>query len=168
MNWHDRTTTKKGDIGERIVREFLVSKGYVPYVPIADIAHPFDNLCASPDKKKIFIVEVKTKEARKYYPDTGINIRNYDEYAFIRKKYGIEVFIYFVDATNKKVYGNRLSVLEEKTTVGNKEYPKREPPIIYFPLCNMQTISELTDEQCTEIRKYTTKNYNGAWAYKED
>ena len=165
MEWHEQKTTKKGDVGEEIVRNYLLSKGYVPYVPIAEKAHPFDNLCASQDKKHIFIAEVKTKEARKYYPDTGIDIRHYKEYKFISNKYSIPVWLFFVDATNKKIYGNKLKKLEEPTVSNGKSYPLEQKGIIYFPLELMKTIALLSDESCAKIKMYNTKNYEGAWVY---
>lgn len=166
-DWHDRKTVKKGDIGEQLVIDYLSNKGYVVYKSITQGAHPFDNLCASRDKKRIFIAEVKTKEARKYYPDTGINIRSYNEYKFIQDKYKIKVYLFFVDATNRKVYGNVMEMLEAETTEGKYTYPLRQNGIIFFPLSNMKLIAELTEEQAETIRKYNTKNYDSAWSYQE-
>lgn len=162
-NWQELDTVKKGNIGEKIVIEYLSNKGYVVYKSITSGAHPFDNLCASRDKRKIFIAEVKTKEARKYYPDTGIDIRHYDQYKFIQDKYNLKVYLFFVDATNKKVYGNVIEKLENETVMGVYTYPLRQKGIIYFPLSNMKQISLLTNEQAEMIKAYNTKNYNGAW-----
>jgi hypothetical protein len=164
-DWHERKNVKKGDIGEQIVIDYLANKGYVVYKSITQGTHPFDNLCASRDKKKIFIAEVKTKEARKYYPDTGINIKSYDEYKFIQDKYNLRVYLFFVDATNKKVYGNLLQELETEVVVGKYTYPLRQKGIIYFSLSNMKTIAELTEEQSNTIKEFNTKNYEGAWSY---
>jgi len=164
-SWQSKTTVKKGNIGEKIVRGYLENKGYVIYKPITSGGHPFDNLCASRDKKKIFIVEVKTKEARKYYPDTGIDIKSYNEYKYIQDKYNLKVFLFFVDATNRKIYGNIMEYLEIETTVGKHIYPLRQNGIIYFPLSSMKSISELTENEAEIIRKYNTKKYDGAWKY---
>ena len=164
-SWQSKTTVKKGNIGEKIVKEYLENKGYVIYKPATSGSHPFDNLCASQDKKKIFIVEVKTKEARKYYPDTGIDIKNYNEYKYIQDKYNLKVFLFFVDATNRKVYGNELGNLIKPKIIDNKKYPSMEKGIIYFPLSSMRPISELTEDEAEIIRKYNTKKYDGAWKY---
>lgn len=163
MNWDDKTTTKKGNIGERLVHSFLLNKKITPYVPISKQAHPFDSLCASQDKRRIFIVEVKTKEARKYYQDTGINVSHYNDYTYIQNKLQIPVWIFFVDADNKKIYGNKLSELEKPQTINKNEYPLTQKGIIYFPLINTKTICELSDDDCDEIKRYDTKNYTGAW-----
>lgn len=164
-DWHEHITVKKGDIGEQLVIDYLSKKNFVVYKPITQGAHPFDNLCASRDKKKIFIAEVKTKEARKYYPDTGINIRNYSEYKFIQNKYNLKVYLFFVDATNMKIYGNIIDMLETEYTIKGKTYPLIQNGIIYFPLIKMKEITELTKDQVNIIRGYTTKHYDDAWKF---
>jgi len=165
MNFHDKETTKKGDIGEQLVRDCLVGSGIIPYMPLAPFAHPFDILCATRDKQKIFVVEVKTKEARKYYPDTGINVSHYKTYKFVIGKYKIPVWIFFVDATNKAIYGNTLTELEKPELVNGKQYPLIQKQIIFFPLSHTKKIVELSDEQCESIKAHNTKNYSGAWQY---
>jgi hypothetical protein len=166
-NWNERINVKKGNIGEQIVFDYLYNIGYVIYRPVTGGAHPFDNLCVSRDKKDIFIAEVKTKEARQYYPDTGINIKNYNEYKFIQNKYNLHVFLFFVDADNLKVYGNFIACLEAKKVSGKCSYPLKQNGIIYFPLSNMKLISELTDDQAKAIKEHNTKRYNGAWEFNE-
>lgn len=164
-DWQENKTVKKGNLGEQIVIDYLSKKGYVIYKSVTNGAHPFDNLCATRDKKEIFIAEVKTKEARKYFPDTGIDIRHYDEYRFIQNKYSLKVYLFFVDASNRKIYGNALETLESKTLIDKRVYPLRQKGIIYFPLSNMELIAELTEQQANMITKYNTKNYDMAWRY---
>lgn len=161
MTWGDKTTVKKGDIGEEIVDNYLRKRGYIPYAPNFDGAHPFDRLCASRDKKTIFVADAKAKAKRKHYPDTGIDIKHYKEYKFLSDKYKIDVYLFFVDEENKAVYGNMLRVLEHDMNVihysKKLKYPIRSNGIIYFPMASMKTLAELTDEQCAELKKYTTK-----------
>lgn len=161
MEFRDRVEVKKGDLGESIVDFFLVRNGYIPYVPQCDGAHPFDRLCASSDKKTIFIADVKAKARRKYYPDTGINIKHYDEYNHMNAKYGVDVYLFFVDEETETVYGNLLKVLGRERQIEHKGkiliYPLRQKNIIYFPLESMRTISSLTAEQIKELKKVTTK-----------
>ena len=71
MNFDELPGTQKGRIGEIEVDKYLSSIGIIPYAPILSKAHPFDRLCASADKKKLFVAECKAKAARTYYPDTG-------------------------------------------------------------------------------------------------
>jgi hypothetical protein len=152
----------KGNIGEQIVDRFLVSQGYVPYKPDAeDGAHPFDRLVASKDKKTIFIAEVKTKPGRLYYPDTGIDVRHYEDYKGIRDKYSIDVFLFFVDEEKGCVYGGLLRAIEGETKIMHNgqvlEYPLRHKGIIYFPIDGMKTLVELTDEEVGKLKGLSTR-----------
>ena len=134
--------------------------GYIPYRPDAEGAHPFDRLVASRDKRKVFIADAKTKPRRKYYPDTGINTKAYKEYKFIQDKYGIAVFLFFVDYDLGKVYGGFLARLSNPTDIYHKgkqiEYPLTQGNIIYFPLKNMADISVIEDT--TELQNLSTRN----------
>lgn len=154
-NWQSLTSVKKGNIGERLVNEFLIKKGYIPYSPDADGAHPFDRLVASRDKKTIFIADSKTKPARTYYPDTGINIRHYNEYKFIQDKYNIDVFIFFVDEDSKTIYGNFLKRLDEPRKIVHNgkiiEYPMEQKGIRYFPLSVMMPVAEIPAVDVLEL-----------------
>jgi len=172
INFRDTKQYKKGNLGMRLVDEHLIKKGYIPYSPDAiNKRHPFDRLVAKDDKTMIFIAEGKTKPARIYYPDTGIDIKNYNEYLYISKKYNLRIFLFFVDEDKKEIYGNWLDILDkeipEATTLKATArrlnfpvpefYPLREKGIIYFPLKLMRTICKLTEEQAEEIKKFTTR-----------
>ena len=160
-NWQNFTTVKKGNIGEALVNEWLINKGYIPYSPDADGAHPFDRLVASRDKKTIFIADSKAKAKRKYYPDTGINIKHYEEYKFIQDKYSIDVFIFFVDEEARKIYGNYLRIMQapRKIIHNGKElsYPLIQNDVIYFPVEFMKEIADIPTEQANSMKQLTTK-----------
>ncbi len=159
-SWEDRETAKRGTVGEDIVDAYLEKRGIIPYKPNSKYAHAFDRLGVSKDKKNLFIVEVKTKPARDYYPDTGIDVRHFNEYKYLQDKYSLKIFIFFVDDQRGEVYGNFLNKLmapKERTDIG-KTYPLIERNIIYFPLSNTISITKLTDPQIREIRKHSTRN----------
>lgn len=156
-NWEDRKTVKKGNIGEEITRQYLESKGYIIYKPLTEGAHSFDNL-AIKGKTNIFIVEVKTKPRRKYYNDTGIDIRHYKTYREVSKKHNLKVFIFFIDEIQGLVYGNDLNNLI-KPVDDKKKYPLVDKGIVYFHLSNMIEIAKLTQEQVEDIKAYSTSNY---------
>lgn len=170
MNWRDRQEVQKGDLGEAIVDDYLESKGVIPYRPQADKAHPFDRLCASSDKRTIFIAEVKTKAARTHYPDTGMNISHYNDYQNIRNKYGLDVWLFFVDEYRGEVYGNKLSELsKQRNVIHNRRllvYPliekRRGVEIVYFPLEAMKPICVIDDE----IRDQLVCMSNRSYAYE--
>lgn len=166
MEWNEKTTVKKGTLGEQIVRQYLISHGFVPYAPEGAGAHPFDKLVASNDKTKIMIAECKTKARRDYYPDTGIDLRHYDDYKTVSFNHNLRVFIFFIDEKLKSVYGNYLDVLEMPRIVSVRdkliEYPlidkNHTPVIIYFPIDAMEKIGTLTDEQAKTLSSLSTRN----------
>jgi len=162
MNWNDKPQVKKGNIGEDIVKQYLINNGYIPYKPDAPGAHPFDHLCASRDKRNIFIADTKSKPARIYYPDTGINLKNYKEYKYIQEKHNLNVFIFFVDEDSANIYGNFLKVLDKEISIDHNgvrlDYPRIEKNIIYFPLISMKQIGKIPEKDLSMLRAYSTRN----------
>ena len=70
MNFADKAPTRKGTLGEQIADRYLVAKGFIPYRPILEnVAHPFDRLVASLDKRSIFVSNTKSKAQREFYPE---------------------------------------------------------------------------------------------------
>ena len=161
-NWQDKPSVKKGNVGEAIVDRYLVSNGFIPYRPIADKAHPFDRLCASPDKRTIFVVDAKAKPARKYYPDTGINVRHYNDYLAISQRYRLHVFLAFVDEDSESIYGQFLHVLDRPRTVSHKgkmlTYPMVKYRVRFWPLCSMRKIADLGKEDVATLRSLSQRN----------
>lgn len=164
MNWDEKPQVKKGKIGEALVDEYLRSKGIVPYIPKANGAHPFDRLCASADKKRLYVAEVKTKPRRKFYPDTGFNEKNFSDYVHISMTYNMDVFVYFVDEIKKEIYGGELfgklnQPRQVKNSLEELNYPWRHNGIIYFPLEAMEHIAWLSDEEVKELIALRTTKY---------
>lgn len=157
---------KKGSFGEQAVREFLESKGYIVYRPATtDKPHAFDMLAVR-DKKEIIIAEVKTKPHRNYYLDTGIDLRHYNEYKNISEKYKFDIFLFFVDEMEEKIYGNFLSELKKTTQIFYKNknriiiYPLIEKGICYFPLRNMLFIAKLDKNKADTIKQFSRRKYD--------
>lgn len=179
MNFKNTKMYKRGELGEEIVDSLILNKGkFIPYAPVLEDAHIFDRLVASRDKKRLMIVEIKTIDARDYYPDTGISIKHYEEYSLIQNEYNIDVWILFVDSKNKAIYGNTLKNLATETEVKHKGktllYPMIKPnftavggKIIYFPLTNTIQICELSEEQAEELKKLNNKGYKEGLEYKK-
>ena len=163
MNFKDLPSAKKGTAGEFIVDAILNQKGVIPYHPIFDGPHPFDRLCASLDKRSFFIVEVKTKPRRKFYPDTGINVSHYNDYKFVQENHNIRVFLAFVDEIEKLIYGNYLTALDMPVSVKAHgvmlEYPRIEKTIIYFPLSLMKNIAQLDDAKTEKLKALSNRSY---------
>lgn len=171
MKFNERIMYKKGQYGESIIDEYLKSKNIIPYIPSTNTSHPFDRLCATMDKKRIFISEVKSVSKRIKYDDTGISIKHYEDYKYIIDKYKIDVFIFFVDEKLKEVYGNYIHELEKDyyDDIKKKKYPLIEVDnrgyavggkIIFFPMVNMKrNIMSITENDIVELKKLSNYNY---------
>jgi len=153
-SWQNKIEVKRGNIGEKLVKEYLEDKGYILYIPVTEGPHPFDQLVVSPNKD-LFICEVKTKPARIKYPDTGVDIRSYNTYKNKSETYNLPVLLCFVDDFNGSMYGNWLHILDKPH--GN--YPLRYKGIIYWNLSSMKVFRTLNINECNEIKKYSTSNY---------
>jgi len=164
LPWEDRPQVRKGVLGEAIVDEFLKAKQVIPYRPDFNGAHPFDRLCATADKQTIFVADIKAKAQREYYADTGIDIAHYGDYKFIEGKYGLRVFLFFVDEKIAEIYGNWLRELERPAQFADRRgrpvsYPLKQGGIIYFPLAHMQPISNLDYERAMALIQLSSRNY---------
>ena len=150
--WQEKKSVKKGNLGEDIILKWLEEKGWICYSVTSDRPHAFDFLAVK-NKKEIMIVEVKAKAKLNNFPETGIEIKHYNEYKEILEKYNIPVFIIFVDEMLKEIYGNTLEELDNDS---------RESPWgnqILFKMKNMIHIGNLTDEQAEELRKLSERSY---------
>lgn len=164
-DWEGKPQVKKGNLGERIVREYLESEGWIVYGVETSGKHAFDKLCVK-DKKNIIIAEIKTKARMNVRPATGFNEEHYLVYQNIYKKYGIEIFIFFVDEGLKQIYGNKLSILEQKYSNGERkeEYPLKirmytGKYVILFPIERMEVIKDLSDDEVKELKLLSQRNY---------
>lgn len=163
VEWKNKRTVMKGDVGEKIIDNFLKDKGIIPYRPIPECVHPFDRLCSNKDGSIVFIADIKTKARRKYYPDTGIDLCHFNKYQAISEKYGVKVFIFFVDEGEQRIYGNYLHVLNSKRIIvwddKTLEYPIKSNNIIYFPIQLMRDICSLSKEKTEELKQLSTRSY---------
>lgn len=155
MQWEDRLTVRKGNLGEQLVEKYLTSKNFVIYRPTSG-PHPFDRLVASADKKRIFIAEIKTKPSRNKYPDTGFDLRCNQDYLRICISHHMDVFVYFVDERCGWIYGNSLieNLYTPRIVHHNGmvlKYPIAAGGIIYFPLEAMEKIAQLPALECKRL-----------------
>lgn len=195
MGFENTVMYKRGQLGESIVDDLIQQKGlFSSYGTYTSGSHPFDRFFASKDKMTLMIGEIKTLDARDYYPDTGISIAHYNEYMYIQTKYNIDVFVIFVDPRLEMIYGNVLTILAEKGSIhiepsneivskwidltpSNRKniiaYPIKHPnftaagkEIIYFPLTRMKKLCDLTESQCMGLKKYSNKEYKQDISWK--
>lgn len=144
-NWHNKPEVIKGDLGEEIFDKRLKQKGFKIYIPEdLDTPHPIDRLYLHPQSFDLFMVDVKCKELRWKYNDTGFPKRNLRKYMEINKK--IEVLIYFIDYEKGEIYGNTLTkLLENELNI--------YCGIIYFKYEHMDVMGKLTGEEIKQIRE---------------
>ena len=163
MNWGNKIQVKKGDFGEKVVRESLESKGYVIYKAITSGAHAFDFLAVK--NKKIFLIaEVKSKARFNKYECTGFDVRSLNEYIFIMEQQKIDVVLFFVDEHPKeeRIYCQKLSILMEEKKVNFIKYPNFDiaKGKVLFSLSDMVTVRKLKKEEIDMLKKYSSRTYD--------
>lgn len=155
--WHEQRKTKIGDYGERLIREHLEKLGCICYKSVTDGPHPCDFFMFNRDKH-VIAVEVKTKPARKKYPDTGFDLRHYNGYKKFTEEHSMYMFIFFVDEERGEIYGNYLHKLDETRISNGMSYPTEERTkygqiIRYYPLSAMIPIRKLSREEICELKR---------------
>lgn len=167
-NWETLTTVQKGNIGEKLVQRFLESKGFICYKPVSDGAHPFDFLCVK-EKRLAIAAEVKTKSLMSKYNGTGFNKSTYDDYIAFSKKHNINIYVFFVDEHQRKIYGNWLQILdqEREEILDNGEkviFPlemktKYNKIIRIYPYSAMNFITDIPSDICDKLKSLSQRNY---------
>ena len=151
---------EKGNKGEQRATLFFRKWGYeVIYVGGA-IRYSIDNLrffCADLlvwKKGKTFWVQVKYKEPRKKYPDTGLEKWRYEALKKHQRDTGLKVMLVFTDDSivkhgnwkklgegEDRVYGNWLDKLPTCIShFGNNYNSKDDCEMIYFLLSKLKKI----------------------------
>ena len=167
MQWHERQEVKKGNVGEDLVLSQLASWGYVPYSAAAGGPHPFDFLIATQDKKSLGIVEVKTKEKRSAYPDTGFDVSHLEDYKRVHDRYGLTVHMFFVDQGEQMIYGGDLfghlmkpvSVTHKGKSLSYPWYWAGSKPIVYFHRNSMTDYAAIDEEACIKMNALTRTSF---------
>jgi len=159
----NKTTYKKGLIGEEIVQKALEARGYVVYKPITEKAHGFDFLAVK-DKQVFIIAEVKSKARMNKFKATGIDGRHFEDYMRIWKKYSIDIIIFFVDEhpEEERIYCQKLSELIRPRVIEGVSYPnsKIAAGIVLFSLAHMKHVAYLDKAQIQNLRNNSTRNYD--------
>ena len=173
--WHDTPQTKKGDIGEQLVEEYLASKGLTIYRPVTNQAHPCDRIVVSRDKKRFCLAEVKSYARRKFYNDTGINTPHFHEYKASQDAHNMPLYLFFVDEEKGKIYGGLLDHLSQPYRMPHKgdylDYPltskaRNGDLKTYFPMELMEEVADIPTDYRNKLIDLTTKAdayLNGKW-----
>jgi Holliday junction resolvase-like predicted endonuclease len=150
MNWNNKITVKKGNIGEQIIRNFFEKKGWIIYKPITNKAHWIDFI-AIKDKKEMYGIEVKTKPRLNKWAAQGFNIKQYKEYKRFEKLYNIKLFIFFVDEKEGTIHCANFSKLSKGFHPNDK--------IIAWHLDEMEFVANLDINTMKKIDNLNTRNY---------
>jgi len=146
MRFEDLTTTRKGAIGERIVREFLTAREMIVY-QVNDNSHPVDFIVID-QRNELFFAEVKTYPRRSIKPDTGIDKADWYKYAQLASN-GV-LWLFFVDEIEGCCYVASFEDLQrEHSTEGEK---------VYFPLSVFKVLFTLSRDDLKEIRNVSNVN----------
>lgn len=163
MEWHNKPEVRKGRLGEAIVRHYLESRGWIVYEPVTEAPHGFDKLAVR-EKKQMVIAEVKTKARMTQWAATGFDRCHLREYEHIQQKYGIDVFVFFVDEHLRKVYGQSLSRLLQPHDNADGHWPRylttREGrEIVLFALDAMTDIARLSDDNVDTLASLSRRQH---------
>jgi hypothetical protein len=142
---------QKGDLGEKIITEYLEKKGWIVYRPFTkDKAHYFDMLCTL-NKEKVIAIDVKTKARLNKWNAQGINIKTYNEYINFVKTTSVNFYLIFVDDKTGEVHLADLMKLKDPI------YPNEK--IIAWPVKNMKYLFTISENQIKELTKLDQRNY---------
>lgn len=151
---------KKGEYGELLIQELLEEKGYIVYRTTSNGSHGFD-MTIYKNGRYVFAAEVKTKRMCFKYPETGFEEYLFQRYDRLSKELNLPVFIFFVDAGKKAIYGNWLTELNKPTHYKEWDYPKvvghkgGEHQTRYFPECNMRHVRDLQADELKILDSFT-------------
>ena len=143
---------KKGELGEKIIQDYLESKGWIVYFPFTkNRAHYFDML-ATKDKEKVVAVDVKTKARLNKYVAQGIDVKCYKEYLNFINKVNIPFYLIFVNDKDGDVHLAELSKLSKGF------HPA--PYIIAWQLSEMKFMFNIGAGKIKELSQYDQRNYD--------
>lgn len=135
-------TSNLGNYGVELVKSYLEEDGLTAYLPTDKYA-PKDIIYLCPTTGNLEIVEVKTKQMRVSYPDTGYNASTIENDRKRMELYRHNFRLYFVDADAECIYRIWLKEALKTRKIFWRgsyiTYPKKERNAwgrleIYFPV----------------------------------
>lgn len=146
------TALKKGELGERIIREYLEGRGWVVYFPFTkNRAHYFDML-ATKNKEKVIAIDVKTKARLNKWAAQGIDIRHYNEYMKMANSTGVPFFIVFIDDKTGDVHAQDIKKLSDPIRVNDK--------IMAWKLSQMVLLFNIGPDNISKLSLYDQRTYS--------
>jgi Holliday junction resolvase-like predicted endonuclease len=142
---------KKGELGEKIVKEYLESLGWIVYMPFTkNKAHAFDIL-ATREKKEVIALDVKTKAKFNNWDAQGINRKSYEEYRNFKRMMEIQFFLYFVCDKSGDVYCFEIG--KEMKSFSPTPY------IIAWYLSDMDFLFNIGEENIKLLSQFDQRSY---------
>ena len=149
------TALKKGELGEKIIRERLEKAGWIVYFPFTKHKPHYFDMLATMEKEKVIAIDVKTKARLNMMPAQGINKKQYDQYMRFAKATNVPFWIVFVDEMTGDVHTAELVKLENPIFLCDGK-------IIAWRLAAMEKIMELTESQKKLLQSYNQRSYEFA------
>lgn len=147
--FQNKTTTQKGNVGEKYIIKKFNELGWSVYQRVTDCPHDIDFFCYEPINVNLYVMDIKSKSKRKKYDDTGIDIPHYNKYKNIQEKTGHKAFLLFIDEEYEMIYGGKLDAIEKN---------KYESfGIMYFQLKDMSFFGNIPNELLNELKNKVTK-----------
>lgn len=109
-------TTQKGSKGEKLIEQYFLKRGYLPYKPPKK-AHPIDFLFIHPETLKIFGVDAKNYPCRDYFGDNGCDYNDFKVYLKLSEIF--PVYIAWIDEKRLSCYWLPVNNIAER--LGTKE-----------------------------------------------
>lgn len=148
----------KGDIGEMIIKDFLVKEGLTVYtIEDQNKPHSHDMFACDYSADTFFALDVKTKARLNKYNATGINESHYRKYLKIKNDHNMPFFIYFVDEKMGDIH--RFDLNEETPGFIIKDGMPPYGNIICWELQYMEFLQKLSKEQMAALSKFDQRNH---------
>jgi len=143
------TSYDKGLSGEKYISEKISELGYkVLYVGGCQLYSITGNKFHTVDLEpfgngETFWIQAKSKEPRKFYPDTGMELWRYGNLIKHQKESGVRVLVLFTDQS-KNIYGEWLDNLPKcLSSFGNQSNKFTGEEMVYWKLSELKDYKEL-------------------------
>lgn len=135
-DFHDLRTARKGEAGERIVRQILEARGWTVY-SAPDGPHPIDFIAWNGERW--IAADAKTYPRRACCLDTGIDAQDYRKY----QRLPFPVLLFFVDSIEQAIYAAFLEELAGERTEAHGK--------VFFPLERLKIVRRLSPSELRAI-----------------
>jgi hypothetical protein len=142
------STTKKGSVGEKIIRQDFHRAGRAVYIPVDGVGHLIDFFSWN-ERFGLQAVEVKTKPRRYCADDTGIDRRDWERYEDLAATMPVKLF--FVDEVEELIYWQEIQCLRHSKRL--------EGEMVLFPLEAMKVYRSLTGKEVQAIKRHSSIDY---------